>query len=97
MSHCGGNCANCSGCARELVLTQKEIETLPMGAKMMTYECGIRFLTDYLDGDKYFHIACPDHNLVRARNQLTLVRRMEEAYETMKQITEEVLNENSRS
>ena len=76
-------------------LTEKEKELLPLSPILLTFECGIRFLTDYLDGDKYFHIACPDHNLARARNQLTLVRRMEEAYATMKQITEEVLNENS--
>ena len=76
-------------------LTEKEKELLPLSPILLTFECGIRFLTDYLDGDKYFHIACPEHNLVRARNQLTLVRRMEEAYESLKQITEEILNENS--
>ena len=76
-------------------MTAKEKELLPLSPILLTFECGIRFLTDYLDGDHYFHIACPDHNLVRARNQLTLVRRMEEAYDQMKAITEEVLNENS--
>ena len=40
------------GCAGKL--TDREIELLPMGAKTMTYECGMRFLTDYLQGDTYF-------------------------------------------
>jgi len=52
----------------------------------MTLECGIRFLTDYLEGDHYFHIARPDHNLDRARTQFTLVRQMEEVFEQMLEI-----------
>mgnify|MGYP000052007147 CR=1 FL=1 len=43
----------------------------------MTLECGTRFLTDYLEGDHYFHTARPNHNLDRARTQFTLVRQME--------------------
>ena len=43
----------------------------------MTFECGMRFLTDYLSGDTYFKTAYPDHNLVRARTQFRLVERME--------------------
>ncbi len=54
-------------------LTEAEIETLPLGAKLMTLECGLRFLTDYLDGDRYFSIARPEHNLDRARTQFKLV------------------------
>ena len=54
-------------------LTGEEIETLPLGAKLMTLECGLRFLTDYLDGDRYFSVARPDHNLDRARTQFKLV------------------------
>ena len=54
-------------------LTAAEIETLPLGAKLMTLECGLRFLTDYLDGDHYFSVARPDHNLDRARTQFKLV------------------------
>lgn len=50
------------------VLTGEELRSLPVGAKMMTLETGVRFLTDYLDGDVYFKVACPDHNLVRARH-----------------------------
>jgi Ser/Thr protein kinase RdoA (MazF antagonist) len=58
-------------------LTQLEIETLPMGAKLMTLENGVRFLTDYLQGDTYYAIARPEHNLDRARAQFKLVEDME--------------------
>lgn len=74
-------------------MTQKEKELLPLSPLLLTYECGIRFLTDYLDGDNYFHIAYKDHNLVRARNQLTLLTRMRELLPEMKAVTEEVLSE----
>ena len=43
---------------------------------MMTYECGMRFLMDYLQGNVYFKVAYPEHNLVRARNQFALVKDM---------------------
>ena len=55
------------------ILTPREIETLPLGAKVMTLECGLRFLTDYLDGDHYFGISRRSHNLDRARTQFKLV------------------------
>ena len=67
-------------------LTTLERETLPEGARLMTLECGMRFLTDYLQGDTYFHIARPEHNLDRARTQLTLVRDMEGKWAQMKAI-----------
>lgn len=54
-------------------LTETEIELLPFSAKLLTYECGIRFLTDYLNGDTYFKIHREHHNLDRARNQFKLV------------------------
>lgn len=54
-------------------LTPAEIKLLPFSAKLMCYECGIRFLTDYLDGDTYFKIHREHHNLDRARNQFKLV------------------------
>lgn len=53
-------------------LTLKEIETLPLGAFTMTLECGVRFLTDYLEGDHYFKIKREQHNLDRCRTQFTL-------------------------
>ena len=58
-------------------LTGEERESLPLGARIMTLECGLRFLTDYLEGDRYFGISFPEHNLVRARTQLKLVEDME--------------------
>lgn len=68
------------------ILNDAEIENLAFGAKLMTFECGMRFLTDYLNGDKYFRIAYPDHNLVRARNQFKLVEDMEANMEKMQAI-----------
>lgn len=59
-------------------LTDTEILELPMGALVITLETGIRFLTDYLDGDTYFRTHYPEHNLDRARNQFKLVADMEE-------------------
>ncbi len=58
-------------------LSKSEIMALPMGALILTYETGMRFLTDYLDGDTYFRIDYPEHNLDRARNQFKLVADME--------------------
>jgi len=51
---------------------------LPIGAEVMTLECGIRFLTDYLDGDRYFKTSYPGQNLVRCKAQFRLLREMEE-------------------
>lgn len=58
-------------------LTPKEVEQLPFSGWLITAEIGIRFLTDYLDGDRYFRIERPDHNLVRARNQFALAASIE--------------------
>ena len=65
------------------ILTDEELYMLPMGAKLMTLECGIRFLTDYLEGDVYFKIQRPDHNLDRTRVQLALIKDMEEKWDAM--------------
>ena len=64
-------------------LTPLEKETLPWGAKLMTLECGIRFLTDYLEGDHYFRTHRPGQNLDRCRTQFKLVRDMEAAWDEM--------------
>ncbi len=64
-------------------LTEKEREVLPLGSFTMTLECGMRFLTDYLKGDKYFSIDYPQHNLDRARAQLKLAQDMESKEEAM--------------
>ena len=73
------------------ILTDMEIKCLPIGAKVMTYECGMRFLTDYLSGDTYFKIAYPEHNLDRARTQLKLVADMEAKWDQMEKIVEKYL------
>ena len=64
-------------------LTPAELEYLPWGAKLMTLECGIRFLTDYLDGDNYFRIHYPEQNLDRCRTQFKLVADMEAQFQAM--------------
>ena len=73
-------------------LTEKEIEMLPMGAKLMTYECGIRFLADFLEGDVYFKIHRKEHNLDRARTQFKLIADMEEKWDRMIAIVEKYKN-----
>ena len=74
-------------------LTDKEVEMMPMGALLMTLECGLRFLTDYIDGDHYFRIAYPEHNLDRARTQLKLVADMQNKWEVMNRIVAETASQ----
>ena len=69
-------------------LTPLEISLLPFSAKLMTLECGMRFLTDFIDGDVYFRTAYPEHNLVRARNQFRLVQDMEAHMDEMRRAVE---------
>ncbi len=69
-----------------------EIRLLPEGAKMMTLECGMRFLADYLQGDVYFKTAYPEHNLVRCHTQFRLVECMEEHWHEMKACAEKFIN-----
>lgn len=64
-------------------LSQAEKLLLPLGAMVMTFECGIRFLADYLSGDTYFKTDYPDHNLVRCRTQFKLLSEMEEKSDIM--------------
>lgn len=80
-----GYCKGCKGS-----LSTREYELLPMGAKLMTLECGMRFLTDYLEGDVYFKIHRERHNLDRCRTQLALAADIEKKWDEMKQIVEEV-------
>ncbi len=68
-------------------LTDKEIELLPFSSKLLTYETGIRFLTDYINGDVYFRTTHPTHNLERAHTQMQLVKDIENKFEQMKEIT----------
>ena len=67
-------------------LTKEELDMLPIGAMTMTYECGMRFLTDYLEGDHYFKVHREGHNLDRCRTQFKLVKDMEEKLEQMNEI-----------
>ncbi len=71
-------------------LTDMEIEMMPMGAKTMTLECGLRFLTDYIDGDNYFAIRRPEQNLDRCRTQFKLVWDMEQKWDQMHRIVKEI-------
>lgn len=66
------------------ILTPAEREYLPFSGKLLALETGIRFLTDYLEGDVYFKIARPEHNLDRARTQIALVKSIEEQEEAMR-------------
>lgn len=66
--------------------TQTEKDNLAFSAKLMTFECGMRFLTDYLNGDTYFRTAYPEHNLVRAKDQFALVADMEKNMDEMESI-----------
>lgn len=64
-------------------LTDTEIENLPYAAVRFAYMQAVRFLTDYLNGDTYYHITCPDHNLVRARAQFKLLQSIEANFRNM--------------
>lgn len=66
--------------------TKNEIDTLALGAFVMTYELAIRFLDDYLAGDVYFKLNYPEHNIVRARNQIALCEDMLTKLDEMKNI-----------
>ncbi|USR79350.1 phosphotransferase enzyme family protein [Arcanobacterium pinnipediorum] len=75
-------------------LTPAELDLLAFSVKLMTAECGMRFLTDYIDGDIYFATAYSEHNLVRARNQIALVADIERKYDQMRKIATDVYNGN---
>lgn len=64
-------------------MTPAEVDSLPVGAKMMALEIGMRFLGDYLNGDVYFKTDYPEHNLVRSRTQLKLLQEMEAHWQEM--------------
>ena len=70
------------------MLTEDEEKTLALGAIAMTAECGVRFLTDYLNGDKYFRIHYPDQNLARAKCHLALTRDMVKKLDEMQRIVD---------
>ncbi|MGI6359835.1 MAG: phosphotransferase enzyme family protein [Acholeplasmatales bacterium] len=70
------------------ILTKIEIDHLAFGSILMTYECGMRFLTDYLDGDNYFKIYYPKQNLNRSRTQMKLVQDMKKILPKMEKIVD---------
>lgn len=72
-------------------LTEKEVESLSWGMLLLPYMQGVRFLTDYLQGDTYFKIAYPDHNLVRARAQFSLFAKLYEKKPRLQQIIAETV------
>ena len=69
-------------------LTPLERELLPFSGKLLTMECGVRFLTDYLSGDVYFKIHRPEHNLDRTRTQIALVESIEKQMNEMQALVE---------
>lgn len=72
-------------------ITEREAELLPYSAYLMTIECGMRFLTDFIDGDTYFATKYPEHNLVRCRTQFKLAEQMQAREKEMAQVIEEIL------
>lgn len=75
------------------ILNDLEIENLVEGARIITLECGMRFLTDYLENDVYFQKKYPNHNLVRARTQFKLVEEIEKNYAKLQNIIKNILND----
>ncbi len=72
-------------------ITEEEIRNLPLGVLVMTCELAMRFLTDYINGDEYFKVQYPEHNLVRAHAQMKLLTEFEAHYEEMQAYIETLL------
>ncbi|MGI6239236.1 MAG: phosphotransferase enzyme family protein [Christensenellales bacterium] len=72
-------------------LTEEELRNLPLGVLVITCELAMRFLTDYIDGDLYFKVRSPEHNLIRARAQIRLFQDMEEKCGEMQRIVDELM------
>lgn len=87
-SYVKGYLSSCAG-----ALNETEVANLAYGAWLMTYECGVRFLTDHLDGDVYFRIDHENHNLERARNQFKMASDIESKLDEMNKITERIYRE----
>lgn len=67
-------------------ITEAELHLLPLGIKVLTCELAMRFLTDYIDGDLYFKVHAPDHNLRRARAQIALLKDIERKEEKLQKM-----------
>ncbi|MCY1634345.1 MULTISPECIES: phosphotransferase enzyme family protein [Marinifilum] len=74
-------------------LTEKELEYLAFSAKYITYEQVLRFLMDYIDGDNYYKVKSPEHNLIRTHAQYKLLTSMEEQFEEMNQVVNQYCQE----
>ncbi len=78
-------------------LTKEEVEHLAFAGWLITTEIGMRFLTDYLDGDKYFRVEYPEHNLVRARNQLELAQSIQDKLPAMEKYIQRLMRGYSKT
>ncbi|QHT67427.1 aminoglycoside phosphotransferase family protein [Rhodocytophaga rosea] len=76
-----------------LFLNEEEIKSLAFGCKLLTFLMGLRFLTDYINGDVYYKIHFPEHNLQRSRAQFRLLSRMELKYTDMQDIVQSLIND----
>ena len=72
-------------------VTEREAELLPFSGNLLTMECGMRFLADYLEGDVYFATKYPEHNLVRTRTQIKLVQEMEQKVDETHAIVADIM------
>ena len=72
-------------------ITAREAELLPFSGNLLTMECGMRFLADYLEGDIYFATKYPEHNLVRTRTQIKLVQEMEQKASETRAIVADIM------
>ncbi len=75
-------------------ITEAEIKNLPLGVLVITCELAMRFLTDYINGDEYFKVKYPEHNLVRAHAQMKLLEAFENKYEEMQEYVSGLISEN---
>ena len=74
-------------------LTKTEIKLIPFSAYLMTIECGMRFLDDYLRGNVYFHVDYEEHNLIRSRTQIALAEDVIKNYEKLTDVVKDILNQ----
>ena len=99
VSHVGVNLENFAAFTRGIlsavpeVITENEVQSLVMGAKLMSWEVASRFLADYLNGDVYFRIHYPTQNLDRARNQTALVQAIHAHQAQMEEIVADIWRE----
>ncbi len=74
------------------ILTTEEIKHLVYGAELIIFEQAIRFLTDYLNGDKYYKIKFPDHNLIRTKNQFALLNSLQSQKQNLEKIINNIIS-----